>query len=72
MLETTRQLAARFERCEIDRTEFQSLMAIHARELIAEIHVGIFGARNWAGIVFRRDSDWRLEALSFSKGAGRA
>jgi hypothetical protein len=37
MLETPRQLAARFERGEIDRTEFQSLMAIHARELIAEI-----------------------------------
>jgi hypothetical protein len=37
MLETPRQLAARFERGEIDRTEFQSQMAIHARELIAEI-----------------------------------
>lgn len=37
MLQTPRQLAARFERGEIDRTEFQSLMAIHARELIAEI-----------------------------------
>ena len=37
MLPTPRQLAARFERGEIDRTEFQSLMAIHARELIAEI-----------------------------------
>jgi len=37
MLETPRQLAARFERGEIDRTEFQSLMAIHARDLIAEI-----------------------------------
>lgn len=37
MLETPRQLAARFERGEIDRTEFQSHMAIHARELIAEI-----------------------------------
>jgi hypothetical protein len=36
-LETSHQLAARFERGEIDRTEFQSLMAIHARELIAEI-----------------------------------
>jgi hypothetical protein len=37
MLQTPRQLAARFERGEIDRSEFQSLMAIHARELIAEI-----------------------------------
>jgi hypothetical protein len=37
MLETPRQLAARFERGEIDRTEFQSQMAIHARDLIAEI-----------------------------------
>jgi len=37
MLETPRQLATRLERGEIDRTEFQSLMAIHARELIAEI-----------------------------------
>lgn len=37
MLPTPRQLAARFERGEIDRTEFQSQMAIHARELIAEI-----------------------------------
>lgn len=37
MLETPRQLTARFERGEIDRTEFQLLMAIHARELITEI-----------------------------------
>ena len=37
MLQTPRQLAARFERGEIDRTEFQSQMAIHARELITEI-----------------------------------
>jgi hypothetical protein len=37
MLETPRQLATRLERGEIDRTEFQSLMAIHARDLIAEI-----------------------------------
>jgi hypothetical protein len=37
MLETPRQLAARFERGEIDRSEFQALMAIHARELIEEI-----------------------------------
>jgi hypothetical protein len=36
-METSRQLTARFERGEIDRTKFQSLMAIHARELIAEI-----------------------------------
>ncbi|WP_411827478.1 hypothetical protein [Luteolibacter sp. AS25] len=37
MLETPRQLVARFERGEIDRTEFQTLMAIHARDLIEEI-----------------------------------
>lgn len=37
MLETPRQLVARFERGEMDRTEFQTLMAIHARELIEEI-----------------------------------
>lgn len=37
MLETPGQLAARYERGEIDRTEFQTLMAIHARELITEI-----------------------------------
>ncbi|MFD2256275.1 hypothetical protein ACFSSA_06290 [Luteolibacter algae] len=37
MLETPRQLALRFEQGEIDRTEFQTMMAIHARELIAEI-----------------------------------
>ena len=36
-LETPRQLVARFERGEIDRTEFQSLMSIHQRELIREI-----------------------------------
>jgi len=36
-LETPRQLAAKFERGEIVRTEFQALMAIHARELIEEI-----------------------------------
>jgi hypothetical protein len=37
MLETPRQLALKFERGKIDRTEFQTLMAIHARELIVEI-----------------------------------
>ena len=37
MLETPGQLATRFERGEIDRMEFQTLMAIHARELITEI-----------------------------------
>ena len=37
MLPTPRQLAARFERGEIDRAEFQSQMAIHARELISEM-----------------------------------
>lgn len=37
MLETPGQLATRFERGEIDRMEFQTLMAIHAREIITEI-----------------------------------
>jgi hypothetical protein len=37
MLETPRQLVAKFERGEIDRMEFQALMAIHQRELIKEI-----------------------------------
>jgi hypothetical protein len=37
MMETPGQLAARFERGEIDRMEFQALMAIHQRELIKEI-----------------------------------
>lgn len=37
MLETPRQLVARFERGDIDRTEFQSLMSIHQKELIREI-----------------------------------
>jgi len=37
MLETPRQLALKFERGEIDRMEFQAMMAIHARELIVEI-----------------------------------
>lgn len=37
MLETPAQLATRYELGEIDRTEFQTLMAIHARELITEI-----------------------------------
>ncbi len=37
MLDTPRQLAQKFERGEIDRMEFQSLMSIHQRELIAEI-----------------------------------
>lgn len=37
MLETPRQLVARFERGEIDRMEFQALMSIHQRELIREI-----------------------------------
>ncbi|QTN33711.1 hypothetical protein HZ994_15795 [Akkermansiaceae bacterium] len=37
MLETPRQLVARFERGEIDRMEFQALMSIHQRELLREI-----------------------------------
>lgn len=37
MLETPRQIANRFERGEIERHEFQALMALHARELIQEI-----------------------------------
>lgn len=37
MLETPGQLSARYERGEIDRIEFQTMMAIHARELIREI-----------------------------------
>ena len=37
MLETPRQLVARFERGEIDRMEFQALMSVHQRELIREI-----------------------------------
>jgi hypothetical protein len=37
MIPTPSQLAARFERGEIERNEFQALMAEHARELIAEI-----------------------------------
>lgn len=37
MIPTPSQLVARFERGEIERKEFQSLMAVHARELIAEI-----------------------------------
>jgi len=36
-METPRQLVTRFERGEIDRTEFQALMAEHAREIIEEI-----------------------------------
>ncbi len=36
-LQTPRQLAIRFERGEIDRKEFQSMMAVHQRELIDEI-----------------------------------
>ncbi|MFK7852435.1 MAG: hypothetical protein AB8D78_15780 [Akkermansiaceae bacterium] len=37
MLETPGQLVAKFERGEIDRAEFQSLMLVHQRELIEEI-----------------------------------
>lgn len=37
MLETPRQLVARFERGELDHMEFQALMSIHQRELIREI-----------------------------------
>lgn len=36
-LGTPRELVASFERGEIDRTEFQTMMAIHAREIIVEI-----------------------------------
>lgn len=37
MLPTPSQIAARFERGEIERDEFQALMALHARELIVEM-----------------------------------
>lgn len=37
MIPTPSQLFARFERGEIEREELQSLMAVHARELIAEM-----------------------------------
>lgn len=37
MIPTPSQLFARFERGEIDRDELQALMAMHARELIAEM-----------------------------------
>lgn len=36
-METPGQLARRFERGELDRAEFQRLMAEHAREIIGEI-----------------------------------
>lgn len=36
-MESPSRIAARFERGEIERHEFQALMAIHARGLIAEI-----------------------------------
>ena len=37
MIQTPSQLAARFERGEIERDQFQALMAEHARELIGEM-----------------------------------
>lgn len=37
MLPTPQELFARFERGEIERDELQALMALHARELIAEM-----------------------------------
>lgn len=37
MVPTPSQLAAQFERGELERDEFHALMAVHARELIAEI-----------------------------------
>lgn len=37
MIPTPDQLFARFERGEIEREELQALMAVHARELIAEM-----------------------------------
>jgi hypothetical protein len=37
MLPTPSQIVARFERGEIERDEFQALMALHARELIGEM-----------------------------------
>lgn len=37
MIPTPRQLCAQFERGELERDEFQALMAVHARELIAEM-----------------------------------
>lgn len=37
MLPTPQELFARFERGEIERDELQALMAMHARELIAEM-----------------------------------
>ncbi len=37
MIPTPSQLVAQFERGELEREEFQALMAVHARDLIAEI-----------------------------------
>jgi hypothetical protein len=37
MIPTPKQLFAQFERGEIERDELQALMAVHARELIAEM-----------------------------------
>ena len=37
MIPTPRQLFAQFERGEIEREELQAMMAVHARELIAEM-----------------------------------
>jgi hypothetical protein len=64
MIPTPSQLSARFERGEIDRQEFQTLMAMHARELIQEMEedyqnpaaawIEGLRARRAAGLLVRR------------------
>ena len=66
MIETPRQLFARFERGEIERDELHALMALHARELIQEMEedyqnpasawVESLLARRAAGKLVRRHS----------------
>lgn len=73
MIPTPSQLAVLFERGEIERGEFQSLMAVHARELISEIEedyqnpaaawIENLRARQAAGRLIRRHGSRLLREL---------
>ena len=73
MIPTPSQLAVLLERGEIERGEFQSLMAVHARELISEIEedyqnpaaawIENLRARQAAGRLIRRHGSRLLREL---------
>ena len=61
MIPTPKQLFAQFERGEIEREELQTLMAVHARELISEMEEDYQNpAAAWIESLLARRSSGRL------------